>query len=127
MTSRTIAEDLCSYAAFGVHKWTLPHCLFSTKGAKEEWLRGFFSAEAYVAPDVIKIQTTHIPGMKKVSSLLQELGIENHYYEHKPKNENHSKVGIIHIRGVEPRTRFYNNIGFYHSKKSLALKKSLDL
>jgi len=65
--------------------------------------------------------------MKKLSKLLNEFGISNNYYEYSPKKPNYSKVGIVMINRKESRKLFYKKIGFYHSKKTEALKNSLGL
>jgi hypothetical protein len=127
LTSRIITEDILKYARFGVKEWTLPHKLFSVKGAKEAWLKAFFSAEAYVTDKIIRIQTINKEGMKEVSCQLESIGIQNNYYEYSPKNKNHSGVSIVIITKKAARKRFYDTIGFWHSKKTEALKKALDL
>lgn len=127
ITSKTIVEDLFKYSSFGLKKWCLPYELFRIKGAKEVWLKAFFSAEAYVGSNSIKIQTVNKKGMMSVSKLLNDLGIPNKYYEYTPKNKNYSSVGIIFILSKEARKLFYDKIGFYHSKKTETLKKSLGL
>lgn len=127
LTSKIIVNDLCQHAVFGLYNWNFPEDLFMIKSTKEEWLRAFFSAEAYVAPNHIKLQTVNIKSMKKLSKLLNEFGISNNYYEYLPKKSNYSKVGIIMITRKESRKLFYKKIGFYHSKKTKSLKNSLGL
>jgi len=87
ITSRVIIEDLTKYSNFGIQTWTLPKNLFIIKGSKEAWLRAFFSAEAYIGPSSIKIQTVNKKGMKSISSLLKELKIDHKYYEYFPKKK----------------------------------------
>lgn len=127
ITSRTIVEDLTSNSKFGIHTWDLPYSLFSVKGAKEYWLKGFFSAEGYVNQKYIKTQSVNIEGLEKVSKLLREIGIENRTYIYKPKKPNYSDVGMLFIRPKEARKKFYEKVGFWHSKKESNLKKSLGL
>lgn len=127
LTSRTVFEDITNMADFGIYKWGLPNKLFSTPGAKEAWLRAFFSAEAYVGPNSIKIQTVNKKGMKAVSNLLIELDIHHGCYTYRPKNPKYSVVDIIVIIRKEARIKFYDKIGFWHSKKTDKLKKSLNL
>jgi hypothetical protein len=105
----------------------LPKSLFKIKGAKENWLKAFFSAEAYVGKKAIKVQTINQKSMKKVSNLLKGLGIENNYYEYNSKKVSDSPVGIIMITRISSRLKYHDSIGFWHSKKTLALKESLDL
>lgn len=127
LTSRTVVEDIVKYSNFGLYKWTLPLELFNVKGAKEAWLRAFFSAEGYVNNWSIKIQTVNTNGIKEVSKLLNEIGIRHKYYEYNPKKNNHSTVGIVVIMQKESRKTFYEKVGFWHSKKTNKLKKSLNL
>ncbi len=125
--SKTVVEDLFSYANFGIYKWSIPLKLFSVHGSKESWLRGFFSAEGYVGPRHIKVQTVNKEGIKGVSALLSELKISHGCYTYTPKKPNHSIVNIIMIHTKEARNIFYKKIGFDHYKKSCALKKSLGM
>ena len=99
--SKTIIEDLNEISNFGLKEWTLPEELWKIEGAKENWLSGFFSAEAYVGPNCIKLQTINEKGMNKISELLNELEIEHCSYQYTPKNLKHSKVYIIFINKKE--------------------------
>ena len=122
-----IAQDLLKECKFGIYTWDLPNTLLSIDGAKELWLRGFFSAEGYVNKKYIKTQSVNIKGMQKVSSLLTDLGIPNRTYEYTPKNPNHSKVLMLFILSKEARIQYCKKIGFWHSKKERLLKESLGL
>ena len=126
-TSKIVVEDLYNLAEFGLKKWTLPTNLFRINGAKENWLKAFFSAEAYVNSKSIKVQTINLNGMKEISNILNNMGIDNNYYEYNSKKKSESPVGIIFILKKESRLRFYNWIGFWHSKKTKTLKESLGL
>jgi len=126
-TSKVAVEDMSNLAKFGLKRWTLPKILFKIEGAKENWLRAFFSAEAYVGRRCIKIQTVNKKGMKEISKILEDLGIDNNYYEYNPKKASDSLVSILFITKKESRLKFYNLIGFWHSKKTKALKESLGL
>ncbi|MEK6900516.1 MAG: LAGLIDADG family homing endonuclease, partial [Nanoarchaeota archaeon] len=97
ITSKVIVEDLLKEAKFGIKNWTLPENLISLKGGKEAWLRGFFSAEAYVNKRSIKIQTINEKGMLQIVKMLNNLGIETKHYDYQPKKENHSTVHMIFI------------------------------
>jgi len=127
LSSKTVVQDLKKIASFGIKTWLPPESLFSIKGTKENWLRGFFSAEGYVEPNAIKIQTVNEAGMTKVVEMLNDLGIDNKQYEYQPKDINHSKVHIIRITKKEALERFYNKVGFSHYKKATVLKKALGL
>jgi hypothetical protein len=127
LTSRTIYEDLIEHSTFGLLDWSLPWKLFKINGAKEAWLRAFFSAEAYVGPKCIKIQTINKKGMGQVSQLLREMEIDHRCYEYLPKNKKHSPVSIIFINKKKSRELFRQKIGFWHSKKSNTLSKTLGL
>lgn len=84
-SSKVIYEDITKFSRFGLKNWTIPKKLFNIKGTKENWLKAFFSAEAYVNDKVIRVQTVNKEGMKEVSKLLKELGIDNNYYEYNSK------------------------------------------
>ncbi len=127
MTSRAIVEDLLENAQFGIKEWSVPHNLFLVQGAKEAWLRGFFSAEAYVGPRSVKVQTVNKKGMEQISQLLADFKIDHNNYQHQPKNKNWSTVHIITINKIEARKMFLKKIGFWHSKKTKSLKESLNL
>ncbi|MBN2420965.1 hypothetical protein JXB27_01665 [Candidatus Woesearchaeota archaeon] len=125
--SKTIVQDLKNTANFGIKKWSPPLSLFFVSGAKEAWIRGFFSAEAHVEKRAIKIQTVNEEGMKQISSLLKSMEIENKIYFYQPKKENYSKVTIIRITDRKSLETFSQKVGFSHEKKEKALKKALGL
>ena len=127
LSQKFIVHDLISLCKFGVHTWSFPVKLFKIRGAKEAWLRAFFSAEAYVGKKVIKIQSVNIKSIKKVKNILSEFKIKSNYYEYLPKNKNHSKVGMLFLNERKSRLIYYKDIGFWHKRKSMALKKSLGL
>lgn len=127
ITSRTIFEDLNQIAAFGIKTWRPAHALFSLNGAKEAWLRAFFSAEAYVGPSSIKIQTVNKAGMLEISKLLNELSIDHRCYTYNPAKTNYSPVSIIFINRKNARRVYLEKVGFWHTKKTAALRKTLDL
>jgi hypothetical protein len=127
ITSRAIVEDLLEHSQFGIKEWSMPEELFSIEGAKEAWLRAFYSAEAYINDNVIRIQTVNKNGMLAISKLLLSLGIENRVYYYQPKKQNWSLVTIVTINKKEARRIFFDKVGFWHSKKTKTLKKSLNL
>ena len=127
ISSKTIYKDLNNHAKFGLKNWVLPKELFGLEGAKQNWLRAFFSAEAYVNKKCIKVQTVNKKGMKEISKVLNGLGIHNSYYEYNSIKKSESPVFIIHIRRKESMLNFYNTIGFWHEKKSKVLKEALGL
>lgn len=127
LSQKFVVIDLLKYCDFGIYKWSLPTKLFKIAGAREEWLRSFFSSEGYVHHKYIKIQSVNLIGMRRVSLLLKRMKIENKIYEYTPKNKNHSKVFLLFIAPYNARKKFYEQIGFYHSKKEKLLKKSLGL
>jgi|SRR3989344_2466370 len=124
-----IVLDLLKECNFGIHKWTLPERLFKLNKDKaiRYWLRGFFSAEGYVNPKYVKTQSVNIVGLRKVSKLLNYLGIVHGFYLYKSDNPNHSQVGMIFINRIESRKIFLKKIGFWHSKKTRLLEESLNL
>jgi len=127
LTSKTIIVDLLKYATFGVQKWNIPIKLLEYHNADKKWLKAFFSAEGTVDNKRIKIQSINEIGMEQVSQLLNNNNIEHKRYKYKPKNVNYNEVHIIMIFKKEARRIFQKKVGFYHSKKELTLKKSLDL
>lgn len=127
LSSRFIVFDLLNCSNFGLYSWNFPEKLFKIKDAEKMWLRAFFSAEGYVGNRVIKIQSVNIKSIKKVLKMLSDLDIKGNYYEYISKNKNHSKVGMIFINDKKSRMNYYNKIGFWHKRKTLALKKALGL
>jgi len=118
--SRSVYEDIVSYATFGVHGWSVPRL-----NAVEEriaWLRAFFSAEGYVGAKSIRVQTTHEVGMNVVSDLLTTLEIDHRRYVYRPRNPCHSTVHIITILKKSARLRYESLIGFWHVKKTEKLR-----
>ncbi|MFC1775190.1 LAGLIDADG family homing endonuclease [Nanoarchaeota archaeon] len=126
LTSKTVVLDLKKYADFGTHNWVLPNKLLTDEEAITCWLKAFFSAEAYVGPKHIKIQTVNKKGMAEVARLLQRIGICHKVYMYRPKVKNHSDVTAIFISKKDSRLHFKNKIGFWHSRKSNKLRDSLD-
>lgn len=127
LTSKTTILDLLQYTTFGLHTWDIPYSLFTIPNAKEYWLKAFFSAEAYVGKNAIKIQTVNSQGMVKVSKLLTELNIAHNCYQYEPKIKYNSLVSIIVIGQKKARQDYLEKVGFWHLKKENVLKKSLDL
>jgi len=127
LTSKVIFEDINNHANFGLKNWTIPKKLFEIIGAKQNWLRAFFSAEAYVNKSSIKVQTVNKEGMKEISKALDSLGVSHNYYEYNSKNKSEYPVSIISILKKESRIKYCNIIGFWHRKKSKALKEALGL
>lgn len=127
LSQRFIVHDLTSLCKFGIYTWNFPTKLLKIKGAKELWLKAFFSAEAYVGKRVIKIQSVNIKSIKKVNKMLANFKIKGNYYEYRPKNRKHSIVGMIFINERKSRLIYYKKIGFWHSRKEKALKQALGL
>ena len=127
LTSKMIVEDLMKLAKFGHYEWSLPKSIFSTNKEIISWLKAFFSAEAYVNPKWIRVQSVNKKSLKEVSALLDLLNIENKIYEYNPKQIKYSSVGIISIHKKEARKKYLETIGFWHSKKEFMLRKALDL
>ncbi len=127
MTSKSIVKDLQALAKHGSSDWTLPGSLTKVPGAKQAWLRAFFSAEAYVGKRQIKVQTINEKGMLQVSSILEEIGIPHKVYRYSPKKKNHKKVTIISIHSKRGRQLYLKKVGFWHYKKSRKLSKTLAL
>ena len=125
LTSKIVVLDLLNYASFGLKEWSIP--LLSSNKERINWLKGFFSAEAYVGKDCIKIQTVNKKGMKQVSNLLNKLDIEHKEYFYSPLKKNYSKVYIISILKKSSRMRYLNKIGFFHEKKRDKLRETLSL
>jgi len=127
LSSKYVVLDLLKLCKFGIYDWTLPEELFKIDNAKEFWLKSFFSAEGYVNPKYIKIQSVNIKSLKKVSSILNEIGVENRVYNYLPKNKNHSEVLQLFICSKDSKRLFYEKIGFWHSCKTTVLKEALGL
>ncbi len=127
LSNKAIVLDLKRECSFGIYNWSFPKNLFKIKGAEEYWLKAFYSAEGYVNDKTIKIQSVNTKSLKIVSKLLKKFRINNRYYEYLPKNEKHSKVGMIFINDRKSRVNYLKKIGFWHSKKENLLAKSLGL
>ncbi len=127
LTSKAILLDILSYANFGLKSWNIP-CFISNNPLRMSlWLKGFFSAEAYVGKKEIKVQTVNETGMAELSSLLSNLGIDHSCYSYTPKIKNHSKTYIVVIGRKEARLKYFRKVGFFHSKKHTKLSHTLSL
>jgi hypothetical protein len=127
LTSKTVVENLLKCGSFGTSDWTVPHSLFSVTGAKEAWLKAFFSSEAYVCSKYIRVQTININGMNEVSKLLHELGIDHRCYDYNSSKSCEASVKIINIGTKEARRKYFEIIGFWHLNKERKLRESLNL
>lgn len=127
LTSKAIVLDILSHASFGLKSWNVPFKLLSNESRVRFWLKGFFSAEAYVGEKTIKVQTVNKKGMRQVSELLNTLKIKHTSHMYVPRRKNHSKVYILMINKKESRLRYYHNVGFFHSEKQEKLKEALSL
>jgi hypothetical protein len=122
LTSKVVVLEIRNVCKFGLKNWTIPDWLVS-EDEKVAWLKAFFSAEAYVGKNHIKLQTVNKEGMSGVLKLLKEVGIDVKCYEYLPKNERNSKVYMLIISKKKEINIFYEKIGFWHERKQSALKK----
>lgn len=125
LTSKIIVQDIQKYGDLSTSNWEIPQ--LTNKKQKIAWIKGFYSAEAYVGKNVIKVQTVNKKGMKQLSEILKELLIDHKKYVYNSSNANEKEVHIICILRRKARRKYYEEIGFWHSKKTNALKKALDL
>ncbi len=127
LSSRYVVLDLLNICKFGVYNWNFPKRLWNINGAKEAWLKAFFSAEGYVNKKVIKIQSVNLKSILGVRILLKNFKIKSNYCTYVPKNNNHSKVGMIFINEKFSRKIFFDKIGFWHERKNTLLRETLHL
>lgn len=127
ITSKTITQDILSLGDFGTINCRIPTVFLGSTKAIINWIKAFFSAEAYVNCDFIRLQCVNKEGLLEVSEFLNTLGIENKFYSYSPKKENWSEVFIIIILKKNARKLYFKKIGFFHNKKTMLLKKSLTL
>jgi len=127
LTSKVVVEDLLALSNFKTKEWRIPKSLVLVEGAVENWLKAFFSAEAYVSLKSIKIQTVNEKGMNDIANALRIIDINTKQYEYSPKKDTHSKVSILFINKKSDRLKFLSKIGFWHQKKTKRLSESLDL
>jgi len=126
-TSKTIVTDLLKLACFDTQTWSIPDKILNNKETKAAWLNAFFSAEAYVNKNSIRIQIVNKKGINDISKLLDYFEIKHRTYEYLPKKENYSKVYILTITQKNERRKFYKKIGFWHEKKNTVLRATLNL
>lgn len=126
-TSKIIVLDLLNYTKFGIRKWEIPRLALQDDDLGKVWLKAFFSSDGYVGANTVRIQTVNKYGMLQLSELLEHYKIRHHCYEYQSAQEKISRVFIVAINRKEDRLRFFNEIGFWHAKKELCLRKSLNL
>jgi hypothetical protein len=126
LASKVVVCDLWNSASFGIDKWTIPNFVNADE-LMVAWLKAFFSAEAYIGDNTIRVQTINQKGMMQVQNLLKNLYIQSKCYEYTPRIKNCAKVYIIVIARKSSRKKYFKKIGFFHEKKTLALKKTLGL
>jgi len=125
LTSKSTAIDLLELGCFSTNDWLIPEFVLDTKYYLIAWIRAFYSAEAYVSNAVIRVQTINKQGMKQLSQALKSLDIIHRTYTYTPKKKNHSQVYIIIISNYAMRIKYEKLIGFWHQKKTQALRKAL--
>lgn len=127
ITSKVLSQDLMKLSNFGLKKWEIPDWILKNKKYIVLWLKAFFSAEAYVGKNSIKIQTVNEKGMLQIKYCLLKLNIDCNYYSYEPKKHTYSSVRIIIIAKKLARERYFEKIGFFHGAKTNKLKESLGL
>ncbi len=125
LTSKSTAIDLLELGCFSTHDWVIPEFVMNTRYYLIAWIRAFYSAEAYVSNEVIRVQTVNHQGMKQLSEAFKSLDIVHRTYTFTPKNKNHSQVHILIISNYAMRRRYAKLIGFWHDNKTRTLSKAL--
>ena len=125
LTSRVVVEDLQEIGTYDTHGWRIPEWIMNDKLCLISWIKGFFSAEAYVGHKTIRVQTVNQKGMSQLSRALSSLSIKHNCHTYQPRQKTYSTVYIIIIAREAERSKYARQIGFWHEKKTRALNKAL--
>ena len=127
LDSKPVVEDLISYGKFGTLDWEIPSFVLEKDEFKIEWIKAFFDCEAHVTEKQIMVKSVNSFGLARISDTLNGFGISNRIYAYQPKNPNWNKVHCLVIYRKGARHKYFNVIGFNHTKKLKKLGKSLNL
>ena len=116
--SKKAYMHLTSIAKFGGLKWEIPEFVLKKDELKRAWLRAFFDCEAHVNNQKgnIHVNSVNEDGLNQVKESLESLGIASRIYTYvrKNKNWNTNFILVVSHKNID---KFYDIIGFTHSKK----------
>ena len=105
------------YGNYGSWVWEIPYSIFNGKeNLKTEWIKSFFDDEATIAGRRILADSVNRKGLSQVSSMLDNLNIENTIKEYKTK----ARLVVYNLE------RYHQLIGFDHLLKKEILTKKLN-
>lgn len=115
--------NLIKLGNYSTTGWKIPKNL--SKCALKEWIKAFFDCEANVDLNnkVIALKSINFEGLREIREKLLLFNIESKLYgPYQPRNEKHSKYGILVIKGKNIE-QYRKLINFNHPDK----KEKLDL
>lgn len=125
VSSKPVCLHLLSIGRYGGLNWKIP--LGLSKNLLCEWIRCYFDCEAYVNSSKRQIQVKSVngSGLKSLKSKLLSFGIHTKLYGPFDNGPNHNPYFMLCILHRDNLFMYQNKIGFYHSKKKVALQKFL--
>jgi hypothetical protein len=124
--SRKIFDDVKKFGIYGTYDWRIPSKVFDNNEALREWIKCFFTSEAYVSNSCKNIQVKSVNkfGLDDISNTLKSFDIESKIYgPYKQKVKTQSDYFVLVVSRKTNVLKYRNTIGFYHSKKN----KDLDI
>lgn len=114
--------DLLSRGKYDTHNWEIPKEI--SKGLIAEWIKCFFDCESNV--DIngrrIALKSVNFNGLLEIEKKLKKFSINSKVYGlYQPKNQDHSKYGILVITGKDIIT-YKRLINFHHPAKKAKLE-----
>ena len=121
ISSMLISKDLLRYADFRTYSWNVPDEILSSNNKKiiSDYLRGLYDSEGTVSKYYVNITSSSHRGLRRVSMLLNKLGIEN-----KIKKNKYSTLYINKKRNLR---LFKDLIGFTIKRKMEKLENTYRL
>lgn len=123
IASKPAFFDLVKIGKSDTYSWRIPKKL--GKKQLKFWLSAFFDCESNVdlLNKVIALKSVNFNGLLAVSKKLETFNIKSKVYgPYQPKNKEHSKYGILLIKGNNIQI-FKRLINFHHSAKREKIKR----
>lgn len=101
-SSKLLVEDMKSYGAFGVRRWSLPAAVRTGAAAlKGAWVAGLTDADGYVQSSpgrYVEIGSINEAGLRSVGAMLLGMGIETRHYVQPPRKPHHGNPNVLRVR-----------------------------
>ncbi len=121
--NKPVCINLLSLGTYGTRNWKIPRTF--NKCLLREWLKCFFDCESNVDLNnrTIALKSVNYNGLLDIQNKLELFKINSKVYgPYQPKNEKHSKYGILIISGADI-CKYKRLINFNHPAKKKKLEQ----